>query len=223
MKSKIETLIYTLIVLAIMGVVPNLFVMSQAGYFKFAVLGRYLLIPSVIAMLVLIPLIYFRSYHALAKQIVVGLTGGLLGTVGLEIVRHTGFLLGGMPGELPKLMGVLLLDRFAQGPNTLSNLVGWGYHFWNGAAFGIIYTSLLGRGKVYRGIGFGILIGIGFMVSPAALSLGVGLFGANFGWGFPVTVTLAHIAYGSILGFFVYQKNRGAENVISRIKTTFSE
>lgn len=221
MKSKIETLVYTLIILAIMSAVPNSYVVAQAGYFKLSVLGKYLLIPSIIAILVLIPFIYFRSYHALAKQIMVGLIGGLLGTVGLEIVRHTGFLLGGMPGEMPKLMGVLLLDRFAQGPNTLSNLVGWGYHFWNGAAFGIIYTLLLGRGKIYQGIGYAILIGIGFMVSPAALSLGVGLFGANFGWGFPVTVTLAHIAFGMILGFFVYQKNTSAENIISRIKTAF--
>jgi len=32
-------------------------------------------------------------------------------------------------------MGVLLLDRFALGPSALSDIAGFSYHFWNGAAF----------------------------------------------------------------------------------------
>ncbi len=113
-------------------------------------------------------------------QVWYGFLGGLLATVGLEIVRHVGFLLGGMPGEMPKLLGVLLLDRFALGPNWLSNIAGWGYHFWNGAAFGIVYTLLFGKPRLWGGIGFGVLIGIGFMISPATTALGIGIFGIQF-------------------------------------------
>lgn len=223
MKRKFESLLYTFVVLIIMGVVPNLFVAAQAGYAKFSLLGKYFLIPSVIAMLIVLPLIYMRNQNTLARQIVVGLIGGLLGTVGLEIVRHTGFLLGGMPGELPKLMGVLLLDQFAKGPDWASNLVGWGYHFWNGAAFGIIYALLAGRGNLILGIAYGFLVGIGFMVSPAALSLGVGLFGVDFGWGFPVTVILAHIVFGAIVGLIVLRKSAKSKNIIYKIKELFSK
>jgi len=223
MKSKIETLLFTTLVLLVMGVVPNLFVVAQAGLAKFSFLGKYFLLPSVIVMLIVLPLMYMHNQIDLARQILIGLSGGLLGTAGLEIVRHSGFLLGGMPGEMPKLMGVLLLDRFAQGPDITSNLAGWGYHFWNGAAFGIIYTLLVGRGNLLVGIAYGLLIGLGFMVSPAALSLGVGLFGADFGWGFPVTVILAHIVFGSILGIYVYLKSSGAKNIIYRIKIILTE
>ncbi|HDP98875.1 MAG TPA: hypothetical protein ENN22_06800 [bacterium] len=223
MKSKLEPLIFSLLVLAVMGVVPNLFAAAQAGYAKFSVLGKYFLIPSVLIMVILIPVIYVRGFHQLTGQIMAGLGGGLLGTLGLEVVRHSGFLLGGMPGELPKLMGVLLLDQFAQGPDIWSNLAGWGYHFWTGAAFGIIYTLLFGKGSIVKGIGYGVLIGIGFMASPAALSLGVGLFGANFGWGFPLTVTLAHVAFGGILGFFVKRKIQQAPNILDRVKTVYSK
>jgi hypothetical protein len=39
-------------------------------------------------------------------------------TVALEVVRITGFRIGALPGDLPRLMGVLILNRFAEGPGT---------------------------------------------------------------------------------------------------------
>ncbi|GAB4378251.1 MAG: hypothetical protein Kow0042_26720 [Calditrichia bacterium] len=219
MKMQIEKLILTLILLAAAGLAPNLFPAAQAGYAKFSALALYLLFPSLVVIGVVLFWSGLRGHKDLRRQALVGLAAGLAGTVGLEIVRHTGFLLGGMPGELPKLMGVLLLDRFALGPNALSNLAGWGYHFWNGAAFGLIYTLLLGRGRVWQGVAFGFLVGIGFMASPAALALGVGLFGADFGIGFPITVSLAHIAFGAILGFVVYRKNPSAQSLLARLRS----
>jgi len=223
MNSKIEKLISTLIILALAGISPNLFVAAQAGYAKFSVLGLNVLVPSVLLMAAVMLIAYFRGHRALLRQVLVGITAGLIGTVGLEIFRHVGFLLGGMPGEMPKLMGVLLLDRFAQGPNFLSNLAGWGYHFWNGASFGIIYSLLIGKGKSWMGLIYGIIIGIGFMVSPAALSLGVGLFGADFGWGFPVTVILAHLAFGILLGTVVSHKGKAGFTLIGQIKSMLTE
>ena len=222
MKLKIEKLLLTLGVLAVAGIAPNLFVAAQAGYAKFSALALYVLIPSLIVTAVLILFTHFRGHHDLIRQILVGLIAGIIGTVGLEIIRHSGFLLGGMPGELPKLMGVLMVDRFALGPNILSNLAGWGYHFWNGAAFGIIYSLLLGKGKIWIGTIYGFIVGIGFMASPAAMALGVGRFSVDFGWGFPVTVTLAHIVFGAILGFYVSRKNVSAQNIIERVRTIVS-
>jgi hypothetical protein len=121
----------------------------------------------------------------------------------LEAVRYTGFRLGYMPGNLPQLMGVLLLDRFALGPSTLSNLAGFAYHFWNGAAFGILFALLLNGRSRWWGIPYGLAIGVGFMVSPVVQALGVGYFGVNFGWHFAATVLLAHAAYGAALGSLI--------------------
>ena len=56
-----------------------------------------------------------------------------------------------MPGDLPKLIGIKVLGRMVmQGPDLSSNLAGWGFHFWNGAMFGIIYVLLVG-GSLLRG------------------------------------------------------------------------
>jgi hypothetical protein len=119
---------------------------------------------------------------------------------------------------MPKLLGVLLLNQFAQGPDALSNIAGWSYHFWNGASFGIIYSILFGRGRKGAGIIYALLIGIGFMASPAVIPLGVGHFGVDFGIGFPVTVLLAHLAFGTLLGWLVFKWNKKGLSLFSAIK-----
>jgi len=126
-----------------------------------------------------------------------------------------------MPGDMPKLLGVLLLNRFALGPNALSNLAGWSYHFWNGAAFGIIYSILAGKGRIWMGIIYALLIATGFMMSPAVVAMGVGHFGINFGWGFPLTVILAHLAFGSLLGWVIYRLNEKDQSLFTRVKRVF--
>ncbi len=49
-----------------------------------------------------------------------------------------------MPGSLPQLAGVLLLDRFMLGPSLWSDVAGWAYHYWNGVCFGLIFAVLFG-------------------------------------------------------------------------------
>ncbi len=222
MNSKLERFIFTLLLLLAAAVSPNLLGVSQSGYAKLSFLAMNFLIPSIVFIGIMLLLAILRGQQELVRQVLRGMVGGLLGTIGLEIFRHGGFLLGGMPGELPKLMGVLLLDRFALGPNALSNLAGWGYHFWNGAAFGIIYSLLVGRGRLTLGLGYGFLIGVGFMISPMTISLGVGRFGLSFGLGFPLTVTLAHLAFGAILGYYVYRKNNVSPDLFRQIRELFS-
>ena len=105
-----------------------------------------------------------------------------------------------MPGSLPEMMGVLLLDRFALGPSTLSKIAGWAYHFRNGAAFGIIFVLLFGTRRVWAAVLYGLAVGVGFMLSPVVRALGIGYFGLQFSPGFPVVVLTAHAAFGLALG-----------------------
>ena len=221
MKNQIERIGLVFLALAAAGVAPNLFVVAQAGFAPLSVLAVRLLIPSIVIIAAVLLVAHLRGHEALARQIRIGILGGLFATLGLEVVRHVGFLMGGMPGEMPKLLGVLLLDRFALGPNLVSNLAGWGYHFWNGAAFGILYSLIFGRGKVWLGIVYGLVIGVGFMASPAATALGVGRFGVEFGIGFPLTVSLAHVAFGTLLGVFVAKKNWQAVPLPGRLTQLF--
>jgi hypothetical protein len=135
----------------------------------------------------------------LAASIRNGAIAGALATIALEVARYFGFRMGFMPGNLPKLMGVLLFDRFALRPTTASTLAGFAFHFWNGACFGIIFA--LGRFRLpnWWAIPYGIAIGVGFLMSPVAQGLGVSWFGVNFGWHFAATVLAAHLAFGAAM------------------------
>ena len=108
-----------------------------------------------------------------------------------------------MPGNLPELMGVLLLDRFALGPSTASTLAGFAYHFWNGASFGVIFALLAAGRPRWWALPYGLAVGLGFLVSPVVQALGVGLLGKDFGWRFAATVLTAHAAYGAALGWLL--------------------
>ena len=222
MINNYKRIILSLFALLAAGVSPNIFVAAQAGYALMSDLAIRFLIPSIILLIVVIAIGYFIKEKETSRQILNGIIGGVVATIGLEIVREIGFHLGGMPGDMPKLMGVLLLNHFASGPDTLSNIAGWSYHFWNGASFGIIYSILVGKGKVWYGLIYAILIGIGFMMSPAVVALGVGHFGVDFGIGFPITVILAHIAFGVILGWIVSKRNATVTDIITTVKRTFN-
>ncbi len=222
MKKEIKKIVFSLLVLIAAGISPNLFVVAQAGYAKLSDLAVNFLIPSIAVIILIFIINYFTGLKDLNRQIRNGFTAGIIGTAGLEIVREIGFHFGGMPGDLPKLLGVLLLNQFALGPDTLSNIAGWSYHFWNGAAFGIIYSILFGKGNKLSGIVYGLLIGIGFMMSPAVVAMGVGHFGVDFGIGFPVTVILAHLAFGTLLGWLIFRLNAGGTSLLNTLKKTFN-
>ncbi|MEO5650444.1 MAG: hypothetical protein ABIR03_11055 [Ginsengibacter sp.] len=225
MKPEKTKLIITVIVLFLAAISPNLFPYAETGAADFSSLALKYLIPSAALIFIIIGVTWFLKYNILKKQIINGIVAGLVATIALEIVREIGFRLGGMPGDLPKLMGVLLLDKFAEGPGFWSNIAGWAYHFWNGAVFGIIYSLLLGRGKTWMGIVYGLFLGIGFMISPVTRTLGIGAFGFEFkdGYQFLITVTLAHAAYGALLSFLIYKMNKGLPNFIKRIKEAFGQ
>jgi hypothetical protein len=199
-RKGLGTLLLTGLTLALASVGPNIFPAAMAGYGALNVLAKQWLIPSIIG-LVIIALLARKRSPLIARSIAWGALAGGIATIGLEAVRITGFHLGYMPGSLPKLMGVLLLDRFALGPSTASNIAGWAYHFWNGAAFGIIFVLLIGAKRMWAGLVYGLAIGVGFMVSPVVQSLGVGYFGLDFSVGFPLVVLLAHAAFGLALGW----------------------
>ena len=224
MKQDKIKLIIIVLALGLAGISPNLFPAAQAGYATLSYLATHLLIPSVLLILLLALTAHWLKYKDVKRQILTGILAGLVGTIGLEIVREIGFRLGGMPGDMPKLLGVLLLNRFASGPDFWSNLAGWGYHFWNGASFGIIFSLLLGRAKPWKGIIYGILVGIGFMISPATKSLGIGTFGLQFkdGYQFLTTVTLAHIVFGGVMGWIVYRLNTGLPDILTRTRAVFN-
>jgi hypothetical protein len=194
----------TLLTLALASVGPLIFPIAQSGHGNLATLASNFLLPSIV-FLGAVGVFARRSEAWLSRTIVRGALAGAIATVALEIVRIIGFHFGYMPGNLPRLMGVLLLDRFAQDPSLASDVAGWAFHFWNGASFGIIYALMLGTRRRWAGVLFGLAIGLGFLISPVVISLGVGYFGLQFSYGLPITVLLAHLAFGAALGVLSYR------------------
>lgn len=223
MKRDKLKVILLIVAIILAGIAPNLFPIAQAGYSKLSTLALYYLIPSIILIFAIVFVSRGMHFNDLRKQLLYGLVAGLIATVGLEIVREIGFHTQWMPGDMPKLLGVLVLDRFALGPNFWSNLAGWGYHFWNGAAFGIIFSLVFSRTKTIWAVVYGVLIGVGFMVSPAVKAMGIGVFGVEYmaGYEFLTVVTAAHIAYGIILGLLLRKWNKGTLNIFTRIREAF--
>ncbi|MBI3698119.1 MAG: hypothetical protein HY238_25200 [Acidobacteria bacterium] len=144
-----------------------------------------------------------RGSQELATALGRGAAAGAAATLALEAIRYTGFRLGFMPGNLPELMGVLLLDRFALGPSAASTLAGFAYHFWNGASFRVIFALLAAERSRWWTLPYGLAVGLGFLASPVVQALGVGLFGKDFSWHFAATVLAAHAAYGAALGWLL--------------------
>jgi hypothetical protein len=189
-----------LILLGAASISPLIFPLAESGRSSMDVLAKFALLPSIAVIGVFLGFLYRRN-DPLARLAVVGLAAGALATVALEAIRLSGFWLGFMPGNLPRLMGVLLLNQFATGPTLRSDIAGWVYHFWNGASFGLIYVLVFGTCRRWVGAVYGVLLGLGFMFSPVVAAMGVGFLGLEFSKGFPVTVTLAHATFGGVLGW----------------------
>lgn len=220
MTIQLRKILITLFLLALAAISPNLFPAAQAGLATFPSLIKLFFFPSAGLLLIVVIGLSKSKYNDISRLALNGMLAGLVATIALEVFREGGFKLGWMPGDLPRLMGVIMLDQFATGPDITSDLAGWAYHFWNGAMFGLIFSLLIGKSKPWQGVVYGLLIGIGFMVSPVVKSLGIGLFGFSFkeGYQFITTVTIAHLVFGVSLSFLLARWNKNFLNIIVRPK-----
>lgn len=195
-----KSLLIRLALAAVAAAGPSAFPLAQMGYAPLSQLAWIVIVPSALTLIVAALVLPRCGMLGIGSALRKGLLAGLLATLALEAVRYPGFRAGFMPGNLPELMGVLLLNRFALGPSLASTLAGFAYHFWNGAAFGAVFAILFFGRPRWWAVPFGLLIGLSFLASPVVQSLGIGFFGKDFGWHFAATVLTAHAAYGAALG-----------------------
>ncbi|HKI44235.1 MAG TPA: hypothetical protein VKA08_02770 [Balneolales bacterium] len=211
-----------IIVLAMAGIAPNIYPAAMKGIAGMPFLYEWLLLPSIIIIIAIYIVSRVQDRTLLSHRMLVGAVAGVIATVGLEIVRIFGFKMGWMPGDMPKLLGVLITNRFMEGPSTWSNILGYTYHYWNGAAFGMIFVILLGRKPVWWGLIYALLIGTGFLLSPSVKAMGVGFMGT----GLPGMIEIvygAHIAFGLILGYLAHRWLKKPEWLLQMADITSSE
>lgn len=183
------------------------------GMPEMPVLVKWALLPSIVLLGVVWALAARLRLDRLSNRIWTGIWVGFVATAALDVFRLTNFSLGLLPGNMPRMFGVLIFDTMAQGPTPLSDLVGSLYHYWVSACFGLTYTLLVGRTRWWGGLIWGLVIEVGMMTTPPmVIAMGTGYFGLKLGKGLLNGVFIGslipHISYGVALGLLLERYTR---------------
>ncbi len=199
---------------------PNILVVATTpGMPGMGALAKKVLLPSIGLLAVAWIAASRLNLARLSNRIGVGVWTGAAATGFLDPIRLTGFHLGLMPGDMPRMFGVMILDRMALGPSPVSDFVGHLYHFWAGACFGLAYTLLVGRFRWWGGLVWGLIIEIGMMTTPPmVVAMDTGYFGVKFGPGLFGTSLVAHVAFGIVLGLLCERYVRHSGTVLGLLR-----
>lgn len=160
--------------------------------------GCWILPPATLALVLIAAL--DRSSPAGARMwIVQGAIGGIVAAIAYDLYRLP-FVLAGTPlfkvfGEFGSLL--IGTDR----PEWLVQLVGWTYHFSNGAALGIMFLAMVvrpSRGVLFWGaIAWALGVEAMLLMTPYAT-----YFGLPFTAWFIFLTASAHAVFGTVLGLW---------------------
>ena len=217
-------LVLTALALVPAAVGPNVLVVALTpGMPGMPVLARWALIPSILLLVVVWGIAHARGYDRLTNRIWTGVWVGAAATAALDLFRLQSFLLGLLPGNLPRMFGVLILDTMATGPTPLSDVIGGLYHYWVSACFGLTYALVMGRTRWWGGLIWALIIEAGMMMTPPmVIAMDTGYFGLKLGQGrlngVFIGSLIPHISYGIALGLLLerYLRHEGTLFTILR-------
>ena len=148
----------------------------------------------------------------LFQAVVWGAAAGTLAAIAYDVFRLP-FVFShawGLDGIVPQMplfkvfprFGAMLLNEPVEQPSysLAAQLMGWGYHFSNGATFGIMYAALIGKPSRswFWGIVMAVAIEIGLLASPYTKFFDIPM-SVLF-----VAVTLtAHVIFGAAMGLSI--------------------
>jgi len=191
-------------------------------------LVRWALLPSILLLGLVWTVASRLRLTRLNNRTWTGLWVGFACTAALDVFRLISFSLGLLPGNMPRMFGVLILDQMALGPSLLSDVVGGLYHYWVSACFGLTYTLLVGRTRWWGGLIWGLLIEVGMMTTPPmVVAMGTGYFGLALGKGLLNGVFIGslipHISYGVALGLLLERYTRHRGTILKLIRDVLPE
>ena len=144
-----------------------------------------------------------RNWRSPLVWIVEGTIGGIVAAVCYDLYRLP-FVLNGAPlfRVFPRF-GELLLG--ANEPVWLVHVLGWTYHFSNGAALGIMFLTLLPRARpvtfVWGAVSWALFVEMMLLVTPYTSFFGLELDGR-----FVFLTLTAHLVFGVTLGIWCRQR-----------------
>ncbi|MCL6505493.1 MAG: hypothetical protein K6T59_00565 [Bryobacteraceae bacterium] len=203
---------------------PNVLVVALTpGMPEMPTLVKWALVPSILLLAIVWALAAVFGQKRLTNRIWTGVWVGFGCTAALDVFRLTSFSLGLLPGNMPRMFGVLILDQMALGPSTLSDIVGNLYHSWVSICFGLTYTLFVGRTRWWGGLIWGLIIEVGMMTTPPmVVAMDTGYFGLKLGKGLLNGVFLGslvpHISYGIALGLLAERYTRHHGSVVRLLR-----
>lgn len=208
---------------------PNVLVVALTpGMPGMPVLVRWALLPSLLLLTLTWAMAARLRLMRLTNRIWTGIWVGFGVTAALDVFRLLNFSLGLLPGNMPRMFGVLILDTMALGPTPLSDLVGSLYHYWVSACFGLTYTLFIGRTRWWGGLIWGLIIEVGMMTTPPmVIAMDTGYFGLKLGKGLLNGVffgsLVPHISYGIALGLLLERYTRHPGSVLTLIQEALAQ
>jgi len=161
----------------------------------------FVALPATVAVVALGGLTGRTPQFTIARRLVVGAVSGVAATAAYDLARAA--VAFATPRNLDPFrahpnFGALMLDT---SPDTTAALVaGWGYHFWNGLTFAVLYTLLFGGARVRAAIAWAMTLEVATIaVTPRYTAIDTTDV-------FFVTVSLVgHLVYGTVLGVLARQ------------------
>ena len=169
--------------------------------------------PALAALIGLAILDRYRGDGQLERAILIGLLGGLLAAVSYDIfrlpfvfAREWGIAALVPPMKLFKVFprfGAMILGQPLEQAHysTGATLLGWAYHFSNGATFGVMYLAMIGNARRRHwawAIALAVALELGMLLTPYPR-----IFGIAVDSRFVVVTMAAHAIFGVGLGLTV--------------------
>ncbi len=173
----------------------------------------FIFLPATIALIAVAIVDRQRGDRQLWRAVMIGLAGGLLAAVAYDIFRLP-FVFAkqwGIASVVPPMnlfkvfprFGAMVLGQPIEQTHysTATQLVGWLYHFSNGATFGVMYVALIGDGARRHwlwAVLFAVGLELGMLLTPYTHVFGIALT-----LRFVIVTVAAHGIFGVGLGLMV--------------------
>jgi hypothetical protein len=171
------------------------------GFWTMHFFGCWILPPAAVALV----WIAYRFPERPRVWIVQGTLGGIVAAIAYDLYRLPYVLKGTPLFKVFPMFGQMLLGvpgpPFAEAPTTTAYVLGWLYHFSNGAALGIMFLAmapnLTPRRAFWGAVIWAVAVEIILLNTPYA-----GFFGLPLtGWFIFLTAS-AHLIFGIVLGLW---------------------
>jgi len=178
----------------------------------------FVFLPAMVILSAFAQLDRWQGDGRLWRAVLIGLTGGLLAAVSYDIFRLP-FVFAkewGLDSVVPPMplfkvfprFGAMILGQSVEQPgySQAAHIVGWIYHFGNGASFGVMYIAMIGDGAKRHwawGILLALLLELGMLFTPYPTVFHIPLTAR-----FVVVTVVAHAIFGLGLGLTVRRMAR---------------